>query len=86
MIESPADDAKPWSITVAHSLRITTGSRLHFGLLDTVDPFGGVGVMIDQPVTEVVISPSGRFLCDDIAAPRIRAIAERVARCAKLMC
>jgi beta-ribofuranosylaminobenzene 5'-phosphate synthase len=84
MTESPADDAKPWSMTVDHSLRITTGSRLHFGLLDTVDPFGGVGVMIDQPVTEVAISPSDRFLCDDIAEPRIRAIAERVAGFAKL--
>lgn len=84
MTESPADDAKPERMTLADSLRITTGSRLHFGLLDTVDPFGGVGTMIDDPVTQVVVSSSDRFVCDDQAAPRLSAIAGRVARFAKL--
>jgi len=45
------------------TIRIRTGSRLHFGLLDTAAPFGGIGVMIDRPVTEVVISPASKFTC-----------------------
>lgn len=32
---------------------ITTGARLHFGLLDTVSPFGGVGLMVSHPQTTI---------------------------------
>ncbi len=46
-------------------VRIATGSRLHFGLLDTAAPFGGIGVMIDTPITEVVVSPAPQFVCDE---------------------
>jgi beta-RFAP synthase len=45
--------------------------------LDTAAPFGGVGVMIDQPATEVVVSPAKEFSCDH-AADRISAIADRL--------
>jgi len=59
-------------------VRICTGSRLHFGLLDTVRPFGGVGVMLNTPVTEVVLSTAERFQCPEIFEPRIAPIAERI--------
>ncbi len=77
---SPVDSANSPDVTQERSVRIKTGSRLHFGLLDTADPFGGVGVMIDHPATEVVVATSDQFVCDDPAESRIRAIAERVAR------
>lgn len=80
MTDTPADDARRESTSGQCSVRITTGSRLHFGLLDTVDPFGGVGVMIDRPGTEVVVSPCDRFVCEDQAEPRLRAIVQRVAK------
>ncbi len=84
MTELPADDALGVSMTSARSVRIETGSRLHFGLLDTVAPFGGVGVMIEQPVTEVVVSPCDRFVCDHQDRARILEIAQRVAEFANL--
>lgn len=85
MTDLPADDGrKKASMTPSCSVRIETGSRLHFGLLDTVDPFGGVGVMIEQPVTEIVVSPSDRFVCDHQDRTRIREIVRRVAEFAKL--
>ncbi len=83
MTDLPADDARNVSMTPNCSVRIETGSRLHFGLLDTVDPFGGVGVMIEQPVTEVVVSPSDRFVCDHQDRTRIREIVQRVAEFAE---
>lgn len=66
-------------MTPDQGIRVSTGSRLHFGLLDTVAPFGGVGVMIDDPATEIVLRHDQRFRCDDPAAARVRAIAQRVA-------
>jgi len=61
------------------SVRIVTGSRLHFGLLDTHPPFGGVGVMIHSPVTEVVVTPWEAFICDSSDSPRVLEIAKRIA-------
>jgi beta-RFAP synthase len=84
MTDSPADSATPEIGPHQHSVRISTGSRLHFGLLDTAEPFGGVGVMLDRPATEVIASPSDRFICDDRSAPRIGAIAERIAKHSQL--
>ena len=66
------------------SVQVETGSRLHFGLLDTVDPFGGVGVMIEHPVTRVAVSPSDRFVCADENQARIGEIAQRIAEFANL--
>ncbi|MDB4476761.1 beta-ribofuranosylaminobenzene 5'-phosphate synthase [Rhodopirellula sp.] len=60
------------------SVRICTGSRLHFGLLDTVRPFGGVGVMLNAPSTEVVVSTADRFHCPEEFQARIGPIAERI--------
>jgi beta-RFAP synthase len=59
-------------------VRICTGSRLHFGLLDTVRPFGGVGVMLNTPLTEVMLSSADRFHCPEKFQPRIVSIAERI--------
>ncbi len=42
-------------------MTVRTGARLHFGLLDTVAPFGGVGLMIDQPATEIEIQDAPDF-------------------------
>lgn len=58
-------------------IRITAGARLHFGLLDTAAPFGGVGVMIDEPPTEVSILPSATFRSDDDPDGRVEEIARR---------
>ena len=75
MNDSLADNeprpAGPW-------VRITTGSRLHFGLLDTVAPFGGLGVMIDRPQTELAVHPAESFCCPDSIRDRILPIAQRV--------
>ncbi|TWU37681.1 homoserine kinase [Novipirellula aureliae] len=57
-------------------VRVTTGSRLHLGLLDTVEPFGGVGLMIDQPVTEVTAVRTSQYQRPNVASHRINAIAE----------
>ena len=66
-------------------VRITTGARLHFGLLSTMEPFGGVGAIIDQPATQVEVSESGEFQCNDNQqADRIRKIAESISRIAGL--
>jgi beta-RFAP synthase len=60
------------------TVRICAGSRLHFGLLDTVRPFGGIGVMLNMPSTEVIVSTADRFRCPDDYQDRIGPIAERV--------
>ncbi len=71
-INPPASDGNGFSV------RICTGSRLHFGLLDTVRPFGGIGVMLNTPATEVVVSTADRFCCSDNYQDRIGPIAERI--------
>ena len=60
-------------------MRVATGARLHFGLLNVVPPFGGVGVMVSQPATEIMVGPDRSFGCDEDPDGRIRAIARRVA-------
>ena len=59
---------------------MTTGSRLHFGLLDVASPFGGVGVMIDSPQTRVTVRPDGRFRCSAKYEARIVPIVQRIRR------
>lgn len=59
-------------------VRITTGARLHFGLLRTEIPFGGMGVMIASPATEVLIRPATEFACVGAAAERVRQVADRL--------
>ncbi|MCM2370566.1 beta-ribofuranosylaminobenzene 5'-phosphate synthase [Aporhodopirellula aestuarii] len=65
------------------SVRIITGARLHFGLLDIASPFGGCGVMIDQPETIVEARPSDCFEFSQVATSvdhlqRATAIAQRI--------
>ncbi len=60
------------------SVMVSTGSRLHFGLLDTVDPFGGAGVMVDTPVTHVTVRAADCFSCDSPASDRIVPIIQRI--------
>ena len=59
-----------------------TGARLHFGLLDTVKPFGGGGMMVDRPETRIRIERAERFESEAVgtAAARVAAVAERFAR------
>jgi beta-ribofuranosylaminobenzene 5'-phosphate synthase len=61
----------------SQAVTICTGSRLHFGLFDTRTPFGGVGVMIDQPQTSVRISRSAEFQVIAADQDRVVAIARR---------
>lgn len=65
-------------------VRITTGARLHFGLLDIASPFGGCGVMIDRPATVVEAHPSSEFAYSQVDSSvdhrdRAIAIAGRIA-------
>ncbi|OYP35519.1 hypothetical protein [Rhodopirellula sp. MGV] len=52
------------------TIRIKTGARLHFGLLDCLPPFGGLGVMIDAPATTIQLTQSDQTTID----PRISSI------------
>ena len=58
-------------------VRIQTGARIHFGLLDVRPPFGGAGVMVAHPATEVIARPAERFDPGHFQADRIAAIAAR---------
>lgn len=69
---------------MSRGVRITTGARLHFGLLDIAAPFGGCGVMIDEPATVVEATPAEQFGYCEINglhdhAHRATAIARRIA-------
>ncbi|MEM8666657.1 MAG: beta-ribofuranosylaminobenzene 5'-phosphate synthase [Planctomycetota bacterium] len=61
-------------------VRVRCGSRLHFGLINTSAPFGGIGVMVDTPETELTVTPSERFEPGDFKTARIEAIADRFAK------
>ncbi|MEM1226932.1 MAG: beta-ribofuranosylaminobenzene 5'-phosphate synthase [Planctomycetota bacterium] len=62
--------------------RITTGSRLHFGLWDVSAPFGGCGVMVDRPSTVVETRPAESFIVTGTKSPaqtrRVIDIVDRV--------
>ena len=60
-------------------VQVKTGARLHFGLLDSVEPFGGLGVMVQSPGTEVTATTSDAFSCSRQYLQRFREIAGRVA-------
>ncbi|MEM9645644.1 MAG: beta-ribofuranosylaminobenzene 5'-phosphate synthase [Planctomycetota bacterium] len=59
-------------------VRVSTGARLHFGLLDTAPPFGGAGVMIDQYGVELEARRFGQFEVHGEHKDRITAIAQRM--------
>ncbi len=65
------DDPRP-------SVRVSTGARLHFGLMNTRPPFGGIGVMIDQPTTCLEVSAAERFDAGAVQPQRLTAIAGRL--------
>lgn len=56
---------------------IVTGARLHLGLLDTADPFGGVGLMLAQPATRIRVRAASRFEAVGAAKDRVETVAER---------
>ncbi len=62
------------------SLTIRAGARLHFGLLDTVPPFGGLGVMVRQPETRLTIESCSAFECDAGLLARVHPVLERLMR------
>ncbi len=69
---------------MSEAVRITTGARLHFGLLDVTAPFGGCGVMIDAPETIVQVSEAAEFTFSQINGgvdhqDRATGIARRIA-------
>ena len=81
----PVNEASQTSSALRQrEVRIATGSRLHFGLFDTVDPFGGVGVMIARPVTEVVVATAERFDYHGPRSSHAAGIARRIAEFAGL--
>lgn len=64
-------------------VRVTTGSRLHFGLLRPPPTgghrgFGGCGLMVDEPSVRVMVEPSAAWSAAGPAAERALAIARRV--------
>ena len=61
------------------AIRVSSGARLHFGLFDVKAPFGGAGMMIDGPLTSVVVSVSRSFEALPCRADRLVEIAKRIA-------
>ena len=59
-------------------IQIETGARLHFGLLDTVTPFGGLGVMIDRPATVIELKTAESFSAEPSIQDRTSAIIQRL--------
>ncbi|MCG8449671.1 MAG: hypothetical protein MI725_08835 [Pirellulales bacterium] len=63
-------------------VRITTPSRLHFGLLrfaqDRGPSFGGLGMMIDWPRYVIELNPSDQWYAEGPSADRALDIAQRV--------
>lgn len=60
------------------AVRVLAGARLHFGLLDSAVPFGGVGVMVDQPKTAITVRAADEFSCPEEHCERFREIASGV--------
>lgn len=84
MTDLPINDRNEESDGSCLRIQITTGARLHFGLIDTVAPFGGVGLMIDRPGTEITVTPSVKFQCDSEFSERLLPIAKRISHLAML--
>lgn len=60
-------------------IEIRTGARLHFGLMNVRSPYGGAGMMIDQPVTRIRFESADRFQTSGPAKERVQAVAQRFA-------
>ena len=64
-------------------VRVESGARIHFGLLNLKPPFGGIGVMVDQPTTVIQLDHAARFEVHRSIeqagfAQRVESIARRV--------
>ncbi|WP_164101886.1 GHMP family kinase ATP-binding protein [Candidatus Laterigemmans baculatus] len=70
---------QPRSVPHPRSLEITTGARLHLGLLDTAEPFGGVGLMLREPATRIRIQEATEFEARGAAGDRVKEVARRFA-------
>lgn len=66
-------------MAMSGSFEIITGARLHLGLLDTTAPFGGVGAMLDRPVTRIRVAPSPQFSACGPGSERVVEVARRFA-------
>jgi beta-RFAP synthase len=77
------DDKIPPSWSNVTGWRISTPSRLHFGLLgwgpQAARLFGGVGLMIDRPGLEIEATPADDWQADGPHASRVLETARRVA-------
>ena len=66
----------------ARPVRVTTGSRLHFGMFSfgqrDLPAFGGVGVMVDRPGLSLTVQPATEFRVTGPLAERAREVAERL--------
>src|SRR2546430_1480649 len=64
-------------------IRVTTGSRLHFGLLglsgSTGRAFGGCGLMVREPAVSVTVCPADEWRAAGPLAARALAFAKRFA-------
>src|SRR5215475_14442971 len=64
-------------------VEVTTGSRLHFGLMSFgqagVRQFGGVGTMIDHPSVRLRITTADELSADGPASAKVLSHAEAVA-------
>ncbi len=70
-----------WILSDMNAMRITTPSRLHFGLLawgpNAPRQFGGVGLMVDAPGLELIAQPAETLNVSGVGLiDRTRAIAE----------
>lgn len=65
-------------------VQVETGSRLHFGLLSFgqpgVRPFGGVGVMVEQPAWRLQVESAARFEAMGPFSPRVVELVSRLTR------
>jgi beta-RFAP synthase len=72
----------------AAAVRVRTGSRLHFGLIDPCGlsgrRFGGAGVMVEEPGLEVEAAPAAELTAAGPLAERALEIAKRFASAAEL--
>lgn len=69
----------PRPVPIPPPFEIVTGARLHLGLLDTRDPFGGVGLMLAQPATRIRVRAADQFEALGPARERVEAVATRFA-------
>ncbi|MFO0909094.1 MAG: hypothetical protein U0794_12225, partial [Isosphaeraceae bacterium] len=69
---------------ITRKISVTTGSRLHFGLLSLKTTgerlFGGLGLMVDRPGLNLLATPSVRWEATGPLHERLVQVAENVAR------